>query len=125
MAKVLRLFRVAKKRAPMEELVEALVMAQAGSDGYAHVRNGKRQVLLADGETLRAMDLQPGIIRENITTEGLDVNALKVGARLSTGRVVLEVGAVTRHSIPRRPASSPMNPARISSISSQGSQKRD
>jgi len=42
--------------------------------GCAHARkNSNRQVLLVDKETLDAMELRPGIIRENITTEGLNV----------------------------------------------------
>lgn len=31
-------------------------------------------MLLMDVETQRALDLVPGIARENMTTEGLDVN---------------------------------------------------
>ena len=95
MARVLHLFRAPKKRALMEELAEARVMEQSGFEGCAHARpNRKRQVLLVDVETLRAMELQPGIIRENITTEGLDVNALKVGEQLRAGEVELRVSAV-------------------------------
>ena len=95
MARVLHLFRALKKHAPMEELTEARVVEQFGFEGCAHARpNGKRQVLLVDVETLRAMELRPGIIRENITTEGLDVNALKVGEQLRVGEVELQVSAV-------------------------------
>jgi MOSC domain-containing protein YiiM len=38
--------------------------------------------------------LQPGITRENITSEGLDVNGLAIGQRLQLGEVELEVSAV-------------------------------
>jgi MOSC domain-containing protein YiiM len=80
----------------MEELDEARVVQQVGFEGCAHARPGAggRQVLLVDVETLRAVNLRPGIIRENITTEGIDVNALQVGAKLSVGDVQLEVSAV-------------------------------
>src|SRR5437870_6674488 len=54
----------------------------------------KRQVLLVDRETLEAMDLPPGIIRENITTDGLNVNSLEIGQLLRVGEVRLEVSAV-------------------------------
>ena len=96
MRKVLHLFRAPRKRAPMEELSEARVVEQVGFDGCAHARpgGGGRQVLLVDVESLRTLNLAPGIIRENITTEGIDVNALKVGERLRTGEVELEVSAV-------------------------------
>ena len=64
----------------MEELKAARVIENAGLEGCAHARpNGRRQVLLVDIETLREMDLAPGIIRENITAEGLDVNGLVLG----------------------------------------------
>jgi MOSC domain-containing protein YiiM len=96
MAKVLHLFRAPQRRAPMEELGEARILEQLGLEGCAHARpgGGKRQVLLVDVETLRTMNLQPGIIRENITTEGLDVNGLKVGEKVQVGEVELEVSAV-------------------------------
>ena len=95
MAKILNLFRAPKRRAAMEELREARLVENAGIDGCAHARpGGKRQVLLVDIETLRTMGLAPGIIRENITTEGLDVNALKLGQKLRAGEVELQVSAV-------------------------------
>ena len=79
----------------MEELQSAEIVENVGLAGCAHARpNGKRQVLLVDVETLRSMDLNPGIIRENITTEGLDVNALGTGQRLNVGAVELVVSAV-------------------------------
>jgi MOSC domain-containing protein YiiM len=79
----------------MEELETAEVVENSGLAGCAHARpNGKRQVLLVDVETLRSMDLVPGIIRENITTEGLDVNALRTGQRVNVGAVELVVSAV-------------------------------
>jgi MOSC domain-containing protein YiiM len=95
MARIHNLFRAPKRRVAMEELREALVVENSGIDGCAHARSGgKRQVLLVDIETLRAMDLAPGIIRENITTEGLNVNALSLGQRLSIGEAELQVSAV-------------------------------
>jgi MOSC domain-containing protein YiiM len=95
MATMRNLFRAPKRRVAMEELQETRVIENSGFDGCAHARpGGKRQVLLMDVETLRAMELSPGIARENITTEGLDVNALQVGQRLSAGEVELQVSAV-------------------------------
>jgi MOSC domain-containing protein YiiM len=94
-AKVLHLFRAPNRRVPMEELAEVRVKENAGFEGCAHARpGGQRQVLLVDVETLRAMELRPGLIRENITTEGLDVNGLKTGQRVTIGEVELEVSAV-------------------------------
>ena len=95
MAKVQNLFRAPKKRLPMEELSEVQVVADTGFEACAHAQpRGKRQVLLVDRETLEAMDLRPGIIRENITTDSLNVNSLQIGQLLRIGEVRLEVSAV-------------------------------
>ena len=95
MAKVAHLFRAPQKRAPMEELREAVAVQDAGLEGCAHARPmGKRQVLLMDEETLRAFHLAPGIVRENVTTQGLDVNGLAVGQKLRLGEVELQVSLV-------------------------------
>src|SRR5215472_1575459 len=96
MARVHNLFRAAKLRLAMEELDEAKVVADFGMEGCAHARlGGKRQVLLVDRETLEAMDLRPGVLRENITTDGLNVNGLAIGQQLRIGKTVrLEVGLV-------------------------------
>jgi len=95
MARVQNLFRAPKKRLPMEELAEVHTVEDRGFEGCAHGRPGsKRQILLVDRETLEAMDLQPGIIRENVTTDGLNVNSLQVGQLLGIGEARLEVSAV-------------------------------
>lgn len=95
MAHVLSLFRAPKKRLSMEELPEVRVVTDAGFEGCAHARPGRsRQVLLVDGETLDAMELQPGILRENITTSGLNVNSLAIGQHLRVGETRLEVSEV-------------------------------
>jgi len=79
----------------MEELEIATLLADGGVSGCAHARTGgKRQVLLVDKETLDAMQLAPGIIRENITTQGINIHGLKPGQRLQVGRAVLEVSFV-------------------------------
>lgn len=95
MGKVMHLFRSAKKHTGMEELREVRAVENHGLEGCAHARpGGKRQVLLEDIETLRALDLTPGTIRENITTEGVEVHALKPGQKLRVGEVELEVSMV-------------------------------
>ena len=79
----------------MEEAETVEVVADLGLAGCAHARTGgSRQVLLVDKETLDAMELHPGIIRENIATQGLNVNGLEMGQRLRTGTVLLQVSAV-------------------------------
>lgn len=95
MAKVQNLFRALKKHIPMEALSEVRVVNDTGFEGCAHGRPGsKRQVLLVDRETLEAMNLPPGTIRENITTDGLNVNSLPIGQQLRIGEARLEVSMV-------------------------------
>jgi MOSC domain-containing protein YiiM len=95
MPNVKHLFWAAKKRLPMVELPEVRVEDNSGFAGCAHARpHSHRQVLLVDTETLEAMNLRPGIIRENITTSGLNVNGLEIGQRLRVGETHLEVSAV-------------------------------
>ena len=95
MAKVVHVFRALKRRLPMEEVLEVRALENSGLEGCAHAQpGGKRQVLLVDSETLDAMSLPPGIIRENITTEGLNVNSLAAGQQLRVGEARLEVSAV-------------------------------
>jgi MOSC domain-containing protein YiiM len=95
MAHVMHLFRAPKRRLPMEELQEVHAVTDKGFEGCVHARTGgPRQVLLVDRETLNAMDLLPGILRENITTEGMNVNGLPLGQTLRIGEVRLQVSAV-------------------------------
>jgi len=79
----------------MEHLEVATLLAGHGVAGCAHAqRCGKRQLLIVDRETLDAIDLPPGVIRENITTEGINVNGLEVGERLRIGPALVLVSAV-------------------------------
>jgi MOSC domain-containing protein YiiM len=95
MARVIHLFRAPKRREPMVELQAARAVEDVGLEGCAHARpQGRRQVLLMDRETLGAFELVAGIVRENVTTEGLDVNGLSIGQRLQIGEVELQVSAV-------------------------------
>jgi MOSC domain-containing protein YiiM len=95
MARVQNLFRSTKKHFPMEELQEARVLADFGFEACAHAQpGGGRQVLLVDRETVEAVELQPGVLFENITTDGLNVNSLPIGQQLHVGGALLEVSIV-------------------------------
>lgn len=95
MASVHKLFRAPKKHMPMEELREARVLGDFGLEGCAHALAGSnRQVLLVDRETLEAMELTPGTLRENITTDGLNVHSLQIGQCLRIGDARLEITMV-------------------------------
>ncbi len=88
-ANVLHLFRAPQRRLPMVEIEGIRALEDSGLEGCAHARTGSPR-----HETLELMDLQPGIIRENITTRGINVNGLPVGERLRVGEAQLEVSVV-------------------------------
>jgi MOSC domain-containing protein YiiM len=77
----------------MQPVVSAQAVADFGLEGDRHARAGShRQVLLIEKETLDALGLAPGIVRENITTQDAHLMDLAAGQRLRLGRdVVLEV----------------------------------
>jgi MOSC domain-containing protein YiiM len=92
MAHVLNLFVAVEHRKPMKAVDQVTAIADRGFEGCIHGRHGsKRQVLLIDTETLAECGLEPGVVRENITTVGLNVARLGLGQRLWIGGAVLEV----------------------------------
>lgn len=87
------------RKAPMLMPASALFVAQNGIEGdrYRTERNGPRQVTLIAAEDiaaiasfLRRMDVPPELLRRNLVTRGINLNALK-GQRLQIGQAVLEV----------------------------------
>lgn len=83
-------------REPMREVDNVVVIASEGLEGDRHrMADGsrsKRQILLMDRETLDRFQLADGVIRENITVEGLEFSSLSDGDRVLIGSdVVLEI----------------------------------
>jgi MOSC domain-containing protein YiiM len=77
---------------PMTPRTRALAVADHGLEGCAHARpSGKRQVLLVSKEHLDSVGVEPGLIRENITVEGVDVERWQPGERIRVGKALLEV----------------------------------
>ena len=92
MAQVSNVFIAVERRKAMKPVDQALAVTDRGLQGCVHGRAGsKRQVLLVDIETLSEFGLLPGMIRENITTVGLNMADLRPGQRLCVGEAVLEV----------------------------------
>ena len=92
MGEVLHLFTCLVHRFPMQELSEVEVIKDKGFKGCIHGRPGsKRQVSLMDRETLDKLGVAPGIVKENITTRGLNFQALETGDILRIGNCVLEI----------------------------------
>ena len=92
MGEVLHLFSCLVHRFPMQELSEVEVIKDKGFKGCIHGRPGsKRQVSLMDRETLDKLGVAPGIVKENITTHGLNFQSLSTGDMLRIGNCVLEI----------------------------------
>ncbi len=75
-----------------------------GIEGDAHAGSGKRQVSLLSIEAMekfedeaskKGIEIRPGSFAENITTEGVVLEQLRVGDRLNMGDgVILKVTAI-------------------------------
>lgn len=87
------------RNAPMLTPASALFVAEQGIEGdrYRTQRNGPRQVTLVAAEDIAAIAsflgkkaVPPELLRRNLVTSGLNLNALK-GRRVRIGQAVLEV----------------------------------
>ena len=86
----------ARKGVRKKNVGKAEILFDSGLEGDAHAGNWHRQVsllALESIEKMRAKGLQvgPGDFAENITTEGIDLVSLPIGARLRVGEARLEV----------------------------------
>jgi MOSC domain-containing protein YiiM len=92
MGEVQHLFTCLVHRFPMREVSEVEVIKDKGFKGCIHGRPGsERQVCLMDRETLHKFGLDPGVVKENITTRGIDFQSLATGNVLRFGDCVLEI----------------------------------
>jgi len=92
MGEVQHLFTCLVHRFPMQEQDEIEVIQDKGFKGCIHGRPGsKRQVSLIDRETLDKFGLAPGVVKENITTLGIDFQTLAIGNLLRIGNCVMEI----------------------------------
>ena len=84
------------ERQPMVVVDTASLVAGLGIEGDRHAtpRRKRRdhQVLLIDEETLESLRLEPGQVRENVTTGGIDMASVAAGQRLGLGpEAVVEI----------------------------------
>ena len=82
-----------EQKSPVNKIT---VRKDHGIEGDAHAGDWHRQVSLLAEEEIEKMReklpaLEPGDFAENITTRGIDLPSLPVGARLLIGEVELEV----------------------------------
>ena len=80
-------------RQPMQSLEEGIAISDQGLQGdYKGQPGSARQVLVMDRETLDNLHVEPGMIRENLTLQGIPVASLQPGQVLFIGdEVTLEV----------------------------------
>ena len=81
------------KGTPSDPVPDATAISGMGLEGDRSCSTENvRQVLVMDKETLDRMDLAPGQIKENITTQGLDLTQAKAGQVFLLGEeVTMEV----------------------------------
>jgi MOSC domain-containing protein YiiM len=73
----------------MRPVDPARFVEDLGLEGCRHARAGsRRQVLLIEEEALEALGLEPGVVKENVTTRGIDLTDLPVDTRLRLGSEV-------------------------------------
>ncbi len=77
-------------RRPMRPLDRCTVIENCGLENDLHaLPDSARQILLIENETLEALGLEPGQVRENITTAGIALMVLNRGDHLKVGTDVL------------------------------------
>ena len=86
-----------KKGEKKQNIPCGLFLEDIGLDGDAHAESGIRQVSLLAKESIekiraKRLDVQYGDFAENLTTEGIDLPSLPIGAQLKVwSNVLLEV----------------------------------
>ncbi len=82
---------------PKTPLAKGELIAGYGLVGDAHAGLSEREISLVAMESVAAANARygiqagPGSFADNLTTEGLDVSALRLGDRLRIGPVLIEV----------------------------------
>lgn len=95
-----------EKGVPKTQALKAVLVKNHGIKDDAHAGTELRQVSLLPMESVRgqaeaakarnaSVRIRPGIYAENITTEGIDLSAIKLGDKLRVGRTaVLQVSKI-------------------------------
>lgn len=101
LAKVISINISKQKGTAKQAVEEAIVIEDFGIDGDAHAGNGLRQISILDISSIKKMEeyglkgLCFGKFAENITTEGLDIEKIKLGTKLKVGdEVILEISQI-------------------------------
>ncbi len=91
-AQVVAIFLSPARHQPVAAAPAARALAGHGLEGDAHARPGSaRQMLLMDRESLDALGIQPGDLKESVTTQGFPLYEQRPGQRVRVGAAVLEL----------------------------------
>jgi MOSC domain-containing protein YiiM len=92
MATVAGLFVSPERKSGRSEPRErVLAIESQGFEGCAHANPPLREVLFASKAHLDAVGVEPGVTRENVTVEGMDVQTWPVGQRVKVGDALFEI----------------------------------
>ena len=96
MGKVVAISISREKGIPKTNVPSAVLIGGWGIENDAHAGNWHRQISLLAIESIakihaKGLDVQPGAFAENITTEGIDIPRLPIGARLRIGEAEMEI----------------------------------
>ena len=89
-----------KKGTPKKKIEAGVLIENFGLEGDAHAGHWHRQVSLLGVESIEKAKLGPtnglchGVFAENITTRGITLYELPVGARLKIGEAELEISQI-------------------------------
>lgn len=90
---IVNLYLAPQDRTPIQPVQQLTAISGQGLEGDRHCNERNvRQVLLMDKETLDELELEPGQIKENVTTTGLDLSQTQAGQVLFIGdEVTMEI----------------------------------
>lgn len=96
MGKIIAVCKSENKGERKVNVSSARLVENFGVEGDAHGGSWHRQVSLLAAESIakmidKGLKVGPGDFAENLTTEGIDLTALPVGAKLRAGDALLEV----------------------------------
>lgn len=96
MGKIIAVCKSENKGERKVNVGSARLVENFGVEGDAHGGSWHRQVSLLAAESIakmidKGLKVGPGDFAENLTTEGIDLTALPVGAKLRAGDALLEV----------------------------------
>lgn len=91
---MVQLFLAVAPQSPMKRVQQAMALAGCGLDGCRHAARkpgGKRQLLLVDGAELAALEVAPGLMKENVVISGIPLESFPPGQRLRVGEALIEL----------------------------------